>query len=142
MGVAENKALVRRLYESLNKGKAAHMAVVDELCATEGAYHTGTGREFRSLADCKQQVGELFDAFPDLHITIDDMIGEGDKIVTRWTVTGTHTGKLHGITATNKKITLWEISIDRIVDGKFVEEWERFDTLGYMQQLDLIPKTP
>jgi len=55
-------------------------------------------------------------------------------------VTGTHKGKFMGAPATNKKMTMWSIQIDRIANGKFVEGWERTDTLGLMQQLGLIPK--
>jgi predicted ester cyclase len=67
------------------------------------------------------------------------MVVEGGKVAVRWTMTGTHTGEWKGIPPTNKRVTFWGISIDRIAGGKFVESWERYDTLGWMQQLGLVP---
>jgi predicted ester cyclase len=75
--------------------------------------------------------------------TLHDFITEGDKVAIRWTLTGTHKGEFRGIPPTNKKVTMWGIDIDRVTDGKFVEGWCRFDTLGMMEQLGIIlaPKT-
>jgi predicted ester cyclase len=69
------------------------------------------------------------------------MIVEGDKVAVRYTLTGTHKGEFMGALATKKKVTMEEIIIIRIVGGKFVESWARYDTLGFMQQLGLIPTT-
>jgi predicted ester cyclase len=80
-----------------------------------------------------------FDAFPDGHMTIDDLVVEGDKVVARYTLTGTHKGEFMGIPATNKKVTGWVIEIDRVAGGKCVEGWSRMDTLGLMQQLGVVP---
>ena len=82
---------------------------------------------------------ELFSAFPDMHWTVDDMIVEGDKVAVRYTMTGTHKGVLTAIPATNK-ITISVVGIDRTAGRKFVEGWDRFDTLGLMQQLSVVPK--
>jgi predicted ester cyclase len=82
---------------------------------------------------------EIFGAFPDIYLKLDDVVAEGDKVAVRFTVTGTHKGKFMGIPATNKKLTMWSIQIDRIVRGKFVEGWERTDILGLMQQLGAMP---
>ena len=68
-----------------------------------------------------------------------DHIAEGDKVVTRWTATGTNTGEMMGIRPTGKKATITGITIDRITDGKIVEEGENFDELGMMKQLGVIP---
>jgi predicted ester cyclase len=67
------------------------------------------------------------------------MIVEGDKAAIRTTWTGTHKGEIKGIPTTNKKVTAWEIEIDRVVDGKIAEVWTRYDTSGLMQQLGLVP---
>lgn len=139
MSVKEPKALVRRLIEELNKGKTAAMAVIDELYATDLVFHNSHGEDMHGLKDYKQYNSEVFNAFPDAHFTLDDMVVEGDKVAMRWTMTGTHKGEARGIPPTNKKVTIWAITIDRIVGGKFVEEWERYDTLGNMQQLGLVP---
>jgi predicted ester cyclase len=84
-------------------------------------------------------MGEVFDAFPDTHMTIEDLIVEGDKVVGRYTMTGTHKGAYMGIPPTNKKLTMSVIEIDRFVGGKCVESWLKADTLGMMQQLGAIP---
>jgi steroid delta-isomerase-like uncharacterized protein len=137
MSPEEMKALKRRFYEEWSKGKAAAMAVIDELYSTDFIFHSGD--EFHSLKDYKQSMSEFYNAFPDLHITIDDVIVEGNKVAARWTVTGTHKGEREGIPPTDKKVTMWAITIYRVVGGKVVEEWSRYDTLGMMQQLGLIP---
>jgi len=139
MSVKEIKALERRWFEESNKGKAAGMTVINELHATDYVFHSGTGKDIRGLKDYKQFMSETYRAFPDLHVTIDDMVVEGDKVAIRWTLTGTHKGEIEGISPTNKKITIRGISIERVVGGKFVETWERYDTLGFMQQLGVVP---
>jgi len=139
MSVKEIKALERRWFEEWNKGKAAAMAVADELCATDYVVHSGTGENIRGLKDFKQSYSELYSAFPDIHFTIEDMVAEGDKAAVRWTMTGTHKGEFSGIPPTNKKVTIWATTIDRVAGGKFVETWERYDTLGLMQQLGAVP---
>jgi predicted ester cyclase len=80
----------------------------------------------------KQHVSELADALPGVHMTIDDKISGGDRVVVRYTFTGTHK-------ATNKKMRGWAMQIDSIVGGKIVERWTREDTLGFAQQLGAIP---
>jgi len=115
------------------------MAVVDETCASNIVFHDPSGRDIRGLQGFKQSLSELFEAFPDIHITIDDLIIEADKAVIRYTMAGTHKGPRMGIPATNKKVTLSVIVIDRVAGCKFVECWQMFDTLGFMQQLGVIP---
>jgi len=127
------------LYEEYNKGKAAVLAVIDELYATDTIQHSSSGQDMRGIENYKQHVSAFSSAFPDLHFTIDDMVAEGDKIALRVTATGTNKGAFRGIPPTNKKVTVEMIQIDRIVGGKFVEGWSRYDTLGLMQQLGLIP---
>jgi len=139
MSAKEIKALVRRLIEEHNKGKAAAMAVIDELCATNIAYHGSGGEEIRGIKDYKQSTSESYNVIPDLHFAIDDIVVEGDKVAVRFTLTGTHKGEFMGHPPTNKKLKEWAIIIYRVVGGKFVEGWERGDTLGLMQQLGLIP---
>ena len=139
MPAKEVKALERRWFKESNKGKTAAMAIIDELHATDYIFHGGSGEEMRSRKDYKQFMSEFYSAFPDVHFTLDEIVVEGDKVATRWTMTGTHKGEIEGISPTNKKITIRGISIERVVGGKFVETWERYDTLGFMQQLGLAP---
>ena len=140
MSVEEIKALERRFVEEFNKGKAAAMDIIDELFATDIVEHSGTGEETHGLKDYKQSTSDVYNAFPDIHFTLHDMVVEGDKAAVRFTFSGTHKGEFMGIPPTNKKVTMWGIYIDRIADGKFVESWVRYDTLGLMKQLGPAPK--
>jgi steroid delta-isomerase-like uncharacterized protein len=137
MSAKDLKALMRRFIEEWNKGKAAAMAVIDELYATNFVSH-GDG-DIRGIKNVKQSTSEEFSAFPDLHFTIDDMVAEGDKVAARITITGTHKGEYMGAPPTNKKITIRAIAIERFAGGKIVEEWGMTDTLGLMQQLGVVP---
>jgi steroid delta-isomerase-like uncharacterized protein len=129
---------MRHFIEEMNKGKVAAMAVIDELCAANFVWHPSSGEEIHGFKDFKQNTNEVYNTFPDAQFNIDEMVAEGDRVAVRWTFTGTHKGEFMGIPPTNKKITAWGIEIYRVVDGKFVESWERFDDLGLMQQLGLV----
>jgi predicted ester cyclase len=131
MSGKENKELIRRFFNEYNKGKAAAMAVIDRSIDMRG-----------DLKDFKQKESEAFSAFPDMHVTIDDMVAEGDKVAARVTMTGTHKGEFMGIPPTNKKVTVSLIFIDRFAGGKIVEDNGQYDALGLMRQLGLsrIPK--
>jgi steroid delta-isomerase-like uncharacterized protein len=126
MSAKENKGLMRRLFEELNKGKAAAMAAIDRSIDMRG-----------DLKNIKQSISEEFSAFPDLHYTIDDMVAEGDKVAARVTMTGTHKGEFMGIPPTNKKITIRAIFIERFAGGKIVEEHGEYNALDLMRQLGL-----
>ena len=92
-----------------------------------------------NLVEHKEDIYAFLGAFPDLHITVEDLIAEGDKLVGRVTLTGTHQGELMGILATGKKVSFPEILIVRISNGKVVELSEVADTMSMMQQLGVIP---
>jgi len=139
MSAKENRVLVRRFLETWNKGKAAAISIMEEIYAPDFVAHSGTGEDVRGINAVKQSVNEEFKAFPDLHYVLDDMVVEGDKVAARYTMTGTHKGEFMGIPATNRKVTVRAMSIDRIVGGKFVEEWGMFDTLSLMHQLGIVP---
>jgi len=78
-------------------------------------------------------------AFPDLALTVEQTVAEGDYVATRWTSRGTHKGELFGIAPTGKEAVVTGISIDRWQDGKIVESWTNWDTLGLLQQLGAVP---
>jgi steroid delta-isomerase-like uncharacterized protein len=78
-------------------------------------------------------------AFPDLHFAIEDQIAEGDKVVTRYTFSGTQQGPLMGIPATGKHVSITGISIYRVVNGKMQAAWIEYDMLGLMQQIGMVP---
>lgn len=138
MSAKETKALDRRFWEGWNKGKVVFMAEIDELVAANVVFHGWFSRDY-GLEEFKQTSNDSFNAFPDTHYTVDDMIVEGDKAVVRYTMTGTHKGEFRGITPTNKKVMLWGIDIHRFVDGKIVECWSRVDTVSFTQQIGLAP---
>jgi len=136
MSIEENKALVRRFLEEMNK---KNLAVVDELYAANFVGHLAGMEDVRGPEGLKQLVTGFLTAFPDLHRVIEDLVAEGDKVVARLTVTGTHKGDFQGIAPTGKQATVTVIVIFRIVGGKIVETWELIDMLGVMQQIGAIP---
>jgi steroid delta-isomerase-like uncharacterized protein len=133
----DNKALNRRFVEEvINQGNTD---AIDELIDPGVVDHAAppgfpTGRE-----GAKQFAAMMRSAFPDLYLTIEDMISEGDKVVMRSTWSGTHEGEFMGIPATGRRVTVSAIDISRVADGKMVEHWEQSDALGLMQQLGVVP---
>jgi len=87
----------------------------------------------------KQFLSLYLTAFPDARFTVEDDLAEGDLVVSRSTLCGTHQGEFMGIPPTGKPVTVTGIAIDRIVGGKFVEGWLNFDALGMLHQLGVIP---
>lgn len=87
----------------------------------------------------KEVFATLLRAFPDLHITVEDSIEEGDKLAVRDTVTGTHQGEYMGIPPTGRTVTYNEIFIARFADGRIAETWGVVDVLSQMKQLGVIP---
>jgi steroid delta-isomerase-like uncharacterized protein len=136
MSTEQNKAQVRRLTEEVwNRG---NFAVLDELIAMDYVGHESS-MTIQGQAGARQFISQYRSAFPDLHFTIEDMIAEGDKVVARWSVTGTHEGNLLGIPPTGKRTVGTGITIIRFVEGKDQEDWVNWDALGLMQQLGVIP---
>jgi steroid delta-isomerase-like uncharacterized protein len=138
MSTEENKAIVRRNFEEAwNKG---NLAVVDELFALDYIGHFAVHPEpVSGIEAYKQFMSGYIVAFPDAHFDIEDIVAEGDKAATRWTVRGTHRGNLAGIPPTGKQVTVTGMWILRIAGGKIAEQWGINDTLGMMQQLGVVP---
>jgi steroid delta-isomerase-like uncharacterized protein len=134
MSEGENKVLIRRwIEEGINKG---NLAIIDEVFDPDVVSHHQLVGDFRGIEDGpKRAVTTFREAFPDIHFSIEDLITEDDKVVTRWTASGTHDGEFLGIPATGKKIQLGGIYIYRIADGKIVEVWVSLDLLGPVLQL-------
>ncbi len=131
----ENKDLARRSWELLDNPD-----VLDEVYATDLVWHE-PDQDIQGLEAAKQFVSTYKSAFPDLHATVEDIFAEGEKVVTRWTIRGTHQGEIEEFgPPTGKQIEIRGITIHRIEGGKIVEEWERYDNLGLMQQLGLAPQ--
>jgi len=135
MSLEENKAIVRKYAEELNK---RNHAIHDELIAPDFVDHA---LHLRGLESYKQYETIFTKGFPDMHRTIEDIIAEGDKVWIRMTGTATHTGEFLGLAPTGKKITLTGVMIWRIVDGKIVEKWAALDNMDFYKQLGLIEYT-
>ena len=135
---ADTKAIARRfLEEAFNSG---NLDVVDEPVAPEFVNHDAALPEPRvGIEAAKASITGYREAFPDLRLTIEQQLAEGEYVTTRWSASGTHQGNLMGMAPTGKQATVTGITIDRIVDGRFVESWTNWDTLGLMQQLGVIP---
>ena len=115
------------------------LAAVDELVSPNHIYHFPGREDIKGPEGFKQFVTMARTAFPDLHITIDDEIAEGDKVACRYTWRGTHKGEMRGIAPTGKQVTVTGIVISHCVGGKEVEVWESTDSLGMFQQLGVVP---
>lgn len=136
MSTEDDKALARRGFEeTLNQ---RNLAVVDDLHVPDFVYHNAS-RTINGLESFKQYLSMLLTAFPDLHVIIEDMIGEGDRVVVRFTFRGTHQGDLRGIPPTGKQVAVRGIDIICAANGKVVEEWANIDELGLLQQLGVVP---
>jgi predicted ester cyclase len=85
-------------------------------------------------------MSEFREAFPDFHTTVEDQIAEGDRVVTRWRMNGTHGGEFRGIAPTGAELEVTGIGIFRFSEGKVVESWDNFDQLGMMQQLGALSR--
>ncbi|UCC53343.1 MAG: ester cyclase [Anaerolineaceae bacterium] len=138
MSLEENKAIVRRYYEeALNE---RNFSIMDETYAVDIVHHDPSNpKDIEGAADLKQRFVQIISGFPDLYYTIDDMIAEGDKVVVRWRADLTHTGEFEGLPPTGKRAVVQGIFIHRLAGGKMVEDWALRDTLGLLQQLDVIP---
>jgi predicted ester cyclase len=88
----------------------------------------------------RQTIRMLREAFPDIHIRNEELIAEGDKVVSRQTSRGTHEGEFMGIRPTGKEVTWTGILMFRIADGKIVDQWLEQDVMGLMQQLGVAPE--
>ena len=127
----ENKAIVRRWNEEVWKGSPG---VFDEILDPNCIFHGIGGPQ-----EIKEALNRLRRAFPDGQIIIEDQIAEKDKVVTRWTIRGTHQGEIWGAAPTGKQVVYTGITINRLANGKIVEDWFEADILGLMQQIGVVP---
>ena len=134
-----NKNAVRRLFEEVwNKG---NLQVTDELFTPNYTHHDASTPDVGRGPESEKKRATLYrTAFPDLHLTIEDVIAEGETVMTRWSCRGTHKGDLSGIAPTGKQFTISGVSIARFANGKMAEGWVNWDALGLMQQLGVVPE--
>lgn len=133
MSIEENKEVVRSVYELLDRKE---LEASYEYYSPEFVFHSPTGDW--SLEQAKQFDTMWFAAFPDIRVTIEDMVAEADKVSIRVTWKGTHHGEFRGIAPTGNKINITNANMYRIIDRKFIEGWNVMD-IRFMQQLGTIP---
>lgn len=140
----DNTAVVRRFYDEL--WNARRIEIADEIIAADCVSHQlASGAEDIGMPRppelIKQHVAAWLAGFPDLHFTVEQIIAEGDRVVTHSRMRGTHTGAWHGLAPTGRAVSLPMIVIQRIGGGKIAEDWVLVDSLGFYQQLGLVPAT-
>ena len=135
----QNKNIVRRLLEEVwNKGQ---VSVADELFTPNYNHHDSSTPDVgRGPESEKKRVTLYRNAFPDMRLTIDDILTEGETVVARWSCRGTHKGDLNGIAPTGKQFNITGISIARFTNGKMFEGYVNWDALSLMQQLGVVPE--
>jgi steroid delta-isomerase-like uncharacterized protein len=130
----ENKALVRRSWELETPED------LDKCYPPDTVWHMPE-QELRGIEEAKQFVSSFLEAFPDISFSVEDLIAEGDKVVSRYTARGTHRGETEEFgPPTGRQLEQDGITIHLIEDGKIVEEWNQYDNLSILQQLGLAPE--
>ena len=138
--VTTNKATFRRFRDAMNTCDMEFISkTVDELVEPDATIRTPLPGDATGAEVLKQVWAVLLRAFPDLHLTVEDLIGEEDKVVARIVVTGTHLGEYMGMEPTGKSIAYDEIFIFRFANGRVVETWGVVDVFSQMKQLGVIP---
>jgi steroid delta-isomerase-like uncharacterized protein len=143
----ENKRLVREFFEEVwNK---QNLDYLDEIYSPDFVLHAlwqntsaGGAIEARGIEPAKKVIGGWLQGFPDITVTIDDQVAEGDKVGSRHTSHGTHTNSFMGMPPSGKEATITGMTITRIKDGKIVEAWTCWDALGMFEQLGMAPGGP
>jgi steroid delta-isomerase-like uncharacterized protein len=131
----ENKEMVRRSWEA-----AENPDVLNEIYTSDAVWHL-PDQDTKGVEEFKQYVATYKNAFPDLNVTIEDEAAEGEKVVNRYTIRGTHQGEVEEFgPPTERHMELKGITISRIEGGKIVEEWQAYDNLSAMRQLGLVPE--
>jgi steroid delta-isomerase-like uncharacterized protein len=135
-----NKATFQRFHEAANTGDVEHLAkTIDEIVASDAVIRTPLPIDATGAELLKQVWTMLLRVYPDIHLTVDDVIAEGDKVVARNTVRGTHRGEFMGVGPTGKSVTYNEIFIFRFADGRVVETWGVVDVYAQMKQIGVLP---
>ncbi len=137
---AKNKEIVRRAIEEIwDKG---NFALVDELYAAHYVDHTPLPEIPSNRQGIKETSSLYHKAFPDLRITVEDLVAEGDRVCARFVAQGTHKGELQGIPPTGKPTRIMGFVESRLEGGKVVESWDLTDQFTLLQQLGVLPQSP
>jgi len=139
MSTQDPKALVRRFLSTVIASQ--DLAAADDVLSPDYTVHmVGLPEPVAGRAAWKALIGSYFAAFPDLRVELDDEIAAGDRVVIRYTWTGTHRGPFAGVAATGQPVRVAGQSIFRVADDRVAEEWHQDDTLGLLQQLGVVPQ--
>lgn len=132
------KAILRRFVDEVFNG--GNLDAIEQFIAPSYIRHDpGLPMEVRGPDGVRQYIAMFRTAFPDLHLELEDLLVEGDRLALRLTGTGTHRGPLPGIPPTGRKGSVWSMEIHRFEHGKIVEQWVLIDNLSLLQQLGVIP---
>ena len=135
-----NKATFRRFHNAVNTGDAELISkTIDEIVEPDVLIRTPLPVEATGAQALNEVFARLHRAFPDLHVAVEDLIAEGDKVVGMNSVTGTHQGEYMGLPPTGKSVAYNEIFIFRFVNGRIAETWGVVDVFSQMKQLGVIP---
>jgi steroid delta-isomerase-like uncharacterized protein len=134
----DNKAVIRRWIEAYNNRDM--QAEADVLDPGYVAHVPAAPGPLEGLEAWRKFTAPFVEAFPDLRLTVEDILSEGDKVAARVVFHGTHRGEFQGIAPTGKEVAFSSIEVNRVVGGKVEEHWVELDLLGLMQQLGAIPE--
>ncbi len=134
---ADRKAIARKVFDVVCGGD---MAVADEILAPDVVFTTVSGAVLRGRSEFKHFAEAFRNAFPDISFQLEAELCEGDLVSARYLMRGTFLGTLMGLLPTGNEFSVRGIDTFRVVDGKVVEIYASFDTLGQMQQLGIVPK--
>lgn len=129
----ENRELVRKWFEALSRHD---VDVVADMVAGDFIHNSSTNQDRDGV---RAELDYWFSAFPDASVSVEDLIAEADRVVARVTSSGTHGGEFMGSPATGKRISVQEVDIFRIENGKIAEAWAAVDFFGMLTQLGLLP---
>ena len=137
---AANKAAFGRFHDAVNTGDVEVISkTIDEVVDADLLFHAPVPAGVTGAQALRQVWAVLLRAFPDIHVAVEDLIAEGDKVVARNTVTGTHLGEYRGVSPTGRSVTYQEIFVVRFAGGRIAEIWGVVDVYSQMRQLGLIP---
>jgi steroid delta-isomerase-like uncharacterized protein len=138
MSAEANKAVIRRWWEVMNQGTSRD--IIDEVYAADYVLHDPTQPEpVVGTQGVHEFIANIYAAFPDLQMTVDDLVANGDRVVQRLTARGTHQGDFLGVPASGNSVEIWLMVISRMAGGKVAEEWQLVDALTLMQQIGAVP---